>query len=162
MNSREWLENLTRDPTLSHILPLQAQPGLPLPFMYHGHPMLFVPFYRIRPFDGGIACSRALYRAVFSLPARRIVRFEDLRALSGAEGEEIFAASLGDAQLRRLRLASEQLLVDLDGIERDIAAGFAPEFGRLDAYRERLLRALVIPELKCMYEGVPDDSHPGV
>lgn len=162
MDSREWLENLTRHPALSHMLPLQAQPGLPMPFLRHGRLMLFVPFYNMRPFDGGIACSRALFIAVFSLPARRIVRFEDLRALSGAEGEEIFAAAPSDAQLRRLRLASEQILVDLDGIERDFAAGRGPESGRLDAYRERLFRALVIPEQKCMYEGITDDSHSGV
>ena len=162
MDNREWLENLTRRPALSHMLPIQAQPGLPMPFLRHGRLMLFVPFYNIRPFDGGIACSRALYRAVFSLPARRIVMFEDLRALSGMEGEEIFAMSPGDVQLRRLRLASEQLLADLDGIERDSATGRDLEPGRLDAYRERLFPALVIPEQKCMYEGIADDSHPGV
>ena len=162
MNSGEWLENLTRHPALSHMLPMQAQPGLPMPFLRHGRPMLFVPFYNMRPFDGGIGCSRALYNAVFSLPARRVVRFEDQRALSGAEGEEIYAAGPGDAALRRLRLAAEQLLLDLDGIERDIAAGRGLEPGRLEAYRERLFRALVIPEQKCMYEGIADDSHPGV
>jgi hypothetical protein len=162
MDSREWLENLTRHPALSHMLPMQVQPGLPMPFLRHGRLMLFVPFYNIRPFDGGIACSRTLFIAVFSLPARRIVRFEDLRALSGADGEEIFAAAPSDAALRRLRLAAEQLFLDLGGIERDFAAGSALERGRLDAYRERLFRALVIPEQKCMYEGIADDSHPGV
>jgi len=162
MNSREWFEGLTRHPALSQLLALQAQPGLPMPFLHRGRPMLFVPFYSMRPVEGGIACSGALYRAVFSLPERKIARFEDLRALSEADGGELCAAGLGDAALRRLLLASEQLLLDLDGIARDAAAGRPPERARLEAYRERLFRALVIPEQKCMYEGISDDSHPGV
>ena len=162
MDSREWLEGLMRHPVISQLLPLQAQPGLPMPYLRHGHPMLFVPFYSMWPVEGGIACSNVLYHVVFSLPGRRIVLFEDLHALSRPDGGELYAAGLSDAHLRRLQLASAQLLVDLDGIERDIAADCMPERGHLDAYRERLFRALIIPEQKCMYEGISDDSHLGM
>ena len=162
MNSQEGFDSVPHHPVFAQLLPLQMQPGLPMPFLCQGQPMIFVPFFSIWPVDGGIACSHAQFHAVFSLPTRKLILFANLLALSRVDHGMLGMASPSDTVLRRLQLSSQQLLHDLDCINLDLAAGRMIESERLAAYREKVLRSLIISEQKSMYEGVNDDSYPCV
>lgn len=152
MNMEAWFQALTRDPAVSAVIPMELQPGLPLPLLCGEKLLFYVPFYRVQPTDAGIGYSDVLMEVCFSAVTKRIVSVKDLRVFEGVSAKELHETRFpADSRLREQELIGQDLFHRLDLLENEYRQTKTVSPRKLDDYARQLQESLLYPALWLRY-----------
>lgn len=155
MKMEAWFQALTRDPAISAIIPMELQPGMPLPLLCGEKLLFYVPYYRVQPMDAGVGYSGVLMEVCFAAVTRRIVSVKDLRVFGGASAKELHETRFPeDSRLREQELICQDLFHQLDLLENEYRQTKTVSSRKLDNYTLQLRESLLYPELWRRYAEV--------
>lgn len=152
MNTLEWFNRLTQSPELINLLPMQVQPGLPLPAENNGKVLLYVPFYHMWVEGDIIFVSPTLYEAYFDLKTLRLVSYNDLQLFSPEKNSlTLCSGQLSPETIDRKAMNMEYVFELLDEMRSIYQRrnSIAPE--RIKEYRETMKWNLPVENMREMY-----------
>lgn len=155
MTNEQWLETLGTDRTIRSMIPMELQPGMPMPQMCEGHLLIYVPFYCMQPGQNCVMCSEKLWEVTFAAVTKQIVSAKDLRFTHGASSISMNKEPLpSNNRLAEQEYLLQDLLHQLDKIEATYRRTHSVPQEKLDDYRQQLFDCLLFKKQIAMYEDI--------